>query len=171
MPDDESWRSQDASAYLDRVQRAGFAWEFLRRNPDYREGYEYVSRDATSDTTIALEAALALAQRWGLSFPVRPPATQRPCAGPVGIQYASGCGHPDDGATGDRIHSHARSDSLVARDGTLGRPSRGVAGGRRRTSDLDFSTIPIRQFRSPPLSRSICTWRTAWKPSFSSGTA
>jgi hypothetical protein len=70
MPDDESWRSQDAFAYLDRVQRAGFAWEFLRRNPDYREDYERMSRDAASGTPIALEAALALSRRWGLSFPM-----------------------------------------------------------------------------------------------------
>ena len=101
MPDDESWRSHDATAYLDRVQRAGFAWEFLRRNPDYREDYEDMSRDAASGTTIALEAALALAQRWGLSFPVRPPATQRPGTGLVGIQRASGGRDADDGAAGD----------------------------------------------------------------------
>ena len=93
MPDDESWRSHDASAYLDRVQRAGFAWEFLRRNPDYRQDYEDMSRDAASGT-IVLEAALALAQRWGLSFPVRPEATQRPFAGLVGIQCTSGGGDP-----------------------------------------------------------------------------
>ena len=64
MPDDESWRSHDASAYLDRVQRAGFAWEFLRRNPDYRQDYEDMSRDAASGTTVMLEAALALSNIW-----------------------------------------------------------------------------------------------------------
>lgn len=42
---------------------AGFAWEFLQRNPDYRENYKGMSRDASSGTTVALEAALA--QRWG----------------------------------------------------------------------------------------------------------
>ncbi len=148
MPDDESWRSHDATAYLDRVQRAGFAWEFLRRNPDYRQDYEDMSRDAASGTTIALEAALALSQRWGLSFPVRPPATQRPLAGLVGIQCAPGCGDADDGAGRDRVHNHARSDSIVTHHRTRRRPPHLVAGGERRAEDLDSSRYePIRSDR------------------------
>ena len=139
MPDDESWRSQDATAYLDRVQRAGFAWEFLRRNPDYRAAYEHMSRDAMSGVTIVLEAALALSQRWGLSFPVRPEATQRPGTGVVGIQCASGCGDTHDGAAGDWIHNHAGSDSIGARHGTRRRPSHAVAAGEGGTADLDSS--------------------------------
>ncbi len=148
MPDDESWRSHDASAYLDRVQRAGFAWEFLRRNPDYREDYEDMSRDAASGTTIALEAALALAQRWGLSFPVRPEATQRPVAGLVGIQCTSGGGDADDGTARDLIHNHARPNSIGARHGTRRRPSHPVAAGERRTADLDSSRYePVGSYR------------------------
>lgn len=148
MPDDENWRSHDATAYLDRVQRASFAWEFLRRNPDYREDYEDMSRDAASGTTIALEAALALAQRWGLSFPVRPEATQRPLAGLVGIQCASGGGDTDDGASRDRVHNHARSDSTGARRRTRRRSPHLVAGGERRAAHLDSSRYePIRSDR------------------------
>lgn len=71
MPDDKGWRSQDATSYLDRVQRAGFAWEFLRRNRRYRGDFEIMSRHVATGTASEMEAALALGQRWGLSFPVR----------------------------------------------------------------------------------------------------
>jgi hypothetical protein len=91
MPDDESWRSQDATAYLDRVQRAGFAWEFLRRNPDYRQDYEIMSRHVASGATSDVEVALALGQRWGLSFSVRPSAAQRSRAGTLGDQCPPNC--------------------------------------------------------------------------------
>lgn len=77
MPDEEQWRVQDETAYLERAQRAGFAWEFLRRNPRYREDYEIMSRHLASGNATDKEAALALAQRWGLSFPVQSGPTER----------------------------------------------------------------------------------------------
>ena len=66
MPDGAGWRSSEATAYLDDVQRSGFAWEFLRRDPLYRQDYQEMNRllEAPND----LEAALALAKRWGLNF-------------------------------------------------------------------------------------------------------
>ena len=70
MPDDEGWRSQEATAYLDSVQRAGFAWEFLRRNPAYRRDFKTMSRRIASGTATDLEAASALGKRWGLGFPM-----------------------------------------------------------------------------------------------------
>ena len=30
------WRDEDAYAELEKLDRRGFAWEYLRRNPDYR---------------------------------------------------------------------------------------------------------------------------------------
>ena len=72
MPDDKSWRSQEATAYLDSAQRTGFAWEFLRRNPDYRKDYEHMSRHVASGTAIALEAALALGPSHGRLLLVDP---------------------------------------------------------------------------------------------------
>jgi len=70
MSDDEGWRSQEATAYLDSVQRAGFAWEFLRRNPVYRRDFKIMSRCIATGTATDLEAARALGKRWGLSFPM-----------------------------------------------------------------------------------------------------
>ncbi len=138
MPDDESWRSQDATAYLDRVQRAGFAWEFLRRNPDYRNDYEDMSRDVASGTVTALEAALALAQRWGLSFPVRSAATKRPRPDIVGVQYSPERNGAYGGATRHRKPAAFRFFAVAGiLRGLRRRPTPPVAGGPRRTADLD----------------------------------
>ncbi len=138
MPDDESWRSQDATAYLDRVQRTGFAWEFLRRNPDYRNDYEDMSRDVASGTATTLEAALALAQRWGLSFPVRSAATKRPRPDIVGVQYAPDRNGAHGGATQHRKHAAFRFLAVAGiLRGLRRRPPPPVAGGPRRTADLD----------------------------------
>jgi Family of unknown function (DUF6499) len=69
MPDGR-WRSPEATDYLDDVQRSGFAWEFLRRDPLYREDYREMSRFLDSQAPSDLEVALALAKRWGLNFSV-----------------------------------------------------------------------------------------------------
>ena len=39
MPRTTDWRSQHAVDALLELDRAGLAWEFLRRNPDYREDF------------------------------------------------------------------------------------------------------------------------------------
>jgi len=38
------WRSRTADEELNRLERPGFAWEFLRRNKTYRAAYERMSR-------------------------------------------------------------------------------------------------------------------------------
>lgn len=140
MPDDESWRSPEASAYLDHVQRVGFAWEFLRRNPDYQEDYERMSRHLASGTTIALEAALALARRWSLSFPVRPAAAKRSGTHTVGIQRTSRGNRADDHAARNEEHNQLRpADSAGPHAGTDGRSTHPVAGSTRPGTDLDSS--------------------------------
>ena len=61
------WRSPAAYRHAKHIQAAGFAWEYLRRNDDYRQEFQ----------TIALTGALsgrdleAFADRWGLRFPMR----------------------------------------------------------------------------------------------------
>lgn len=67
MPRRADWRSETAVETLDRLDRAGFAWEFLRRNPRYRKEYSQISKAVT----IAAPAVEAVAQRWGLSFRLR----------------------------------------------------------------------------------------------------
>lgn len=95
MSDVGGWRSEEATAYLDDAQRAGFAWEFLRRNPVYRQEFEIMNRQLTSGATTDLEAASALAKRWGLTFPLRSPPALRPCPDPVGrlCPFNGHCAH------------------------------------------------------------------------------
>lgn len=52
---------------------AGFAQEFLRRNPIYRSEYAAVTRRPAGDRTASAQEAMA--RFWGLSFPM--------CAGPI----------------------------------------------------------------------------------------
>lgn len=67
MPKRPDWRSASAVETLDRLDRAGFAWEFLRRNPRYRKEYSQLRKGATRATL----AGEAVGQRWGLSFRLR----------------------------------------------------------------------------------------------------
>jgi transcriptional regulator len=59
------WRSEAAYAYLNDLKPAEFAWEFLRRNPEYQRDYR-TAADAT-----AADAESVIAQ-WGLRFRDRP---------------------------------------------------------------------------------------------------
>ncbi len=70
MPDGVGWRSEAATAYLVDAQPTAFAWEFLRRDPDYRQDYQRMSLHLEGGTSTESEVALALAKRWGLKFPV-----------------------------------------------------------------------------------------------------
>lgn len=81
MPDEDSWQSPDATDYLDTTPRAGFAWEFLRRNPRYREDYATMNRQIATGNESDGEAAVALAQRWGLNFSMRSHAAKRAGSG------------------------------------------------------------------------------------------
>jgi hypothetical protein len=69
MPVVFNWRSPIESDYLKQLDRPGFAWEFLRRNPGYQEDYETIVRGAASDAGSGGVTSEALAWRWGLAFP------------------------------------------------------------------------------------------------------
>jgi len=62
------WRSDDAKMHLSRLDRSGFAVEFLRRNPTYRREYIRTIRQIARGEADPEEAKSALARRWGLSF-------------------------------------------------------------------------------------------------------
>lgn len=62
------WRLPAAYRHAKHIPAAGFAWEYLRRNDEYRQDFRAIAltrRPASRD----LEA---FADRWGLRFPVRP---------------------------------------------------------------------------------------------------
>jgi hypothetical protein len=67
MPPVPDWRSAAAYAYLDGLNPAELAWEFLRRNPDYQRDY----RIAAGETAGQAEFPESLILRWGLPFPDR----------------------------------------------------------------------------------------------------
>lgn len=74
-PDDEQdWRRDGAYDYTDVLPRRAWAWEFLRRDPDYRQVWSDVSTTvrietpSPSLTVITAGAELAEMARWGLFF-------------------------------------------------------------------------------------------------------
>lgn len=68
MSEEESWRSDSAYDYVDHLTASELAWEFLRRNPDYRTAFqELVTSGRLTD-----EEARVFAREWGLSFRGKP---------------------------------------------------------------------------------------------------
>jgi len=51
MPPLREWRSEAAYAYLDDLKPAELAWEFLRRNPNYRRDYHTVVGEAAEQVS------------------------------------------------------------------------------------------------------------------------
>lgn len=66
------WRSSETTEQLNRLDRPGFAIEFLRRNAGYRTDYTRTLRQIRRGTTDPGDARSDLARRWGLSFCPRP---------------------------------------------------------------------------------------------------
>ena len=66
----EDWRSPAAYQYAATMEPASLAWEFLRRNPDYRNAYKAAPAQADDGTD-------GPGRRWGLRFPGRSKPTRR----------------------------------------------------------------------------------------------
>ena len=63
------WQVEEDYRYLEGADRAGIAWEFLRRNAGYREIAVKAERPVASRCgTINLLDGGATALRWGLLF-------------------------------------------------------------------------------------------------------
>ena len=62
------WRSADTYSELLDSDAAAFAWEYLRRNPEYRRDYEaladFAAREASHSPTVR--------RRWGVCFRAGP---------------------------------------------------------------------------------------------------
>ncbi len=65
------WRSDAAQEQLNRLDRPGFAAEFLRRNPDYVADCNQAKRLIAQGTLDQDTAQAELARRWGLRFCTR----------------------------------------------------------------------------------------------------
>lgn len=68
MSGDESWRSEAAYDYIDKLTPGDLAWEFLRRNPEYRKSYQ----ELVAAGRLTEEVAREFAEQWGLRFRGRP---------------------------------------------------------------------------------------------------
>ncbi len=64
----EYWRSPETVDHLNRLERPGFAVEFLRRNAGYRRDYTQIQRQIARDHVDAESARADFARRWGLRF-------------------------------------------------------------------------------------------------------
>jgi Proteobacterial transcriptional regulator-like domain len=76
MPAGSNWRVRGGD-YLGQLDRPGFAWEFLRRNPAYQEDFKRIAREAASDAGSKGHSRDALVWRWGLTFCGRSAAFRR----------------------------------------------------------------------------------------------
>ncbi len=72
MPSSD-WRSPAAYGHAQSIPAAGFAWEYLRRDDEYRRDFHRLNRKSRHDT----DAQTAFSNRWGLRFRNRPGATCR----------------------------------------------------------------------------------------------
>ncbi|PJR94719.1 hypothetical protein CN878_08450 [Ochrobactrum sp. 695/2009] len=61
------WRSPAAYGHTKHIPAAGFAWEYLRRNDDYRHDFQTIAFNGQSAGRDLEE----FAHRWGLRFPLR----------------------------------------------------------------------------------------------------
>jgi len=61
------WRTPGAYEELRSLDAPGFAWEFLRRNPDFQQDRGKLERAARRGVLIQAEAD-AFARRWGVRF-------------------------------------------------------------------------------------------------------
>jgi len=61
------WRSPAAYAYTKTIPAAGFAWEYLRRNDEYRKDFLSTNADGKPGT----DQLENFARRWGLRFSKR----------------------------------------------------------------------------------------------------
>lgn len=62
------WTSKETLDRLNRLDRPGFAMEFLRRNPEYRNDCARVLNRAGQGKADAVDAQSDFAHRWGLRF-------------------------------------------------------------------------------------------------------
>ncbi|WP_246518946.1 transcriptional regulator domain-containing protein [Ancylobacter lacus] len=130
------WRSPVAYGHARSIPAAGFAWEYLRRDDDYRRDFEQFSALPKRDTGMTD----AFSRRWGVRFPG--------CSGNTGRRtYAvldTGAATRHDPARADR-HSRRYAGGLAA--GPVGASrccdpsgtewcSYRLAGEWRRSSDL-----------------------------------
>lgn len=90
MTGTRDWRSAAAYADTASLPVSGWAWEFLRRNPEYRAGTRAAAPRSAEHA--------AIGRRWGLSFRRRPGPDCPRRDGLLGAQPAAGAGAAGPGS-------------------------------------------------------------------------
>ena len=67
MPRRPDWRSPSDYEYLRQLDRAELAWEFLRRNPDYKKDFGRIDEKVKRTRP----DMVAVGEPWGLCFRLR----------------------------------------------------------------------------------------------------
>lgn len=62
------WRSPELRDHISRLDRSGFAVEFLRRNTAYRRDYARLQRRVGRRGVDSVAECAAFSRRWGLCF-------------------------------------------------------------------------------------------------------
>jgi hypothetical protein len=73
MPRTRDWRSPEAADVLKDLDRSRVAWEFLRRDPEYRQHYASVVQRMDSGAISHETGLTELSDRWGCMF-IRDPS-------------------------------------------------------------------------------------------------
>ena len=86
------WCDEEQYLHLLELDRAGWAWEWLRRNPDYvedegREDSLQLSQEARTCPTILSGVPMGEASRWGLCFRRSAELLSRARADALGCQH------------------------------------------------------------------------------------
>src|SRR5438105_4739 len=93
MPPASDWRSSANYAYLNDLDPADLAWEFLRRNPDYQRNHRIPARPEPD----ADDGNDASAKRWGLQFRGRSQVASQPGTTVLVAAARSPCRSPERG--------------------------------------------------------------------------
>ena len=93
------WRS--SAAYEDKhsLDAPGFAWEFLRRNPEFQREHQRLSRALDRDALTPKQLE-AFARRWGVRFREAHARLLKLCD-PLDSDGAADCRCPDGGVRRD----------------------------------------------------------------------
>ncbi len=140
MPTRPDWRAASESASLNQLERSGFAWEFLRRNVDYRAGYARVTKPTNHNTPEVANAAANFARHWGLNCTGRPDPVGRRGHSLMAPRTCADRSDPHASAPGLRKGGFARSGA--AGEGTMRPLRRCPFSAARRSSDLAACSAP-----------------------------
>jgi hypothetical protein len=99
------WRDPASYNYTRDLTREGWAWEFLRRNPNYRKSWRDQVDPAATDRTESSKARVAspavvspAAAAWGLLSFRGSPLCRASCGDPLAPRDFVGCASPHGGA-------------------------------------------------------------------------